>query len=196
LYFDTTATDADDQSNLDWIRKQFKKLGIQLVVRPSSYNRLQDKMSKGQTQLFGLGWNADYPDPENFLFLLYGKNSKVETGGENASNYQNSSFDALFEKMKNMPNSTERQAVINKMVLILREDAPWIWGFIPKSYGLYHEWLTNSKPHAMARNTLKYLRINPKIRDEFRTKNNQVVWWPMLILVLIFVGLIYRFRTQ
>jgi len=131
LYFDTTATDADDQSNLDWIRKQFKKLGIQLVVRPSSYNRLQDKMSKGQTQLFGLGWNADYPDPENFLFLLYGKNSKVETGGENASNYQNSSFDALFEKMKNMPNSTERQAVINKMVLILREDATLDLGFYP-----------------------------------------------------------------
>ncbi|RUM82684.1 MAG: peptide ABC transporter substrate-binding protein [Candidatus Thioglobus sp.] len=194
LYFDTTASGAEDQPRLDWIRKQFKKIGIQLVVRSSSYNRLQDKMSKGQTQLFELGWNADYPDPENFLFLLYGKNSKVETGGENGANYQNAKYDKLFEQMKNMPNSVERQVVIDKMVAILREDAPWVWGFIPKSYGLYHQWLTNSKPHAMARNTLKYLRVNPQLREDFRQKHNQVVWWPMIILALILLGVIYRFK--
>ena len=28
LYFDTTASSADDQPRLDWIRKQFKKLGF------------------------------------------------------------------------------------------------------------------------------------------------------------------------
>jgi ABC-type transport system substrate-binding protein len=194
LYFDTTAIGAEDQPRLDWIRKQFNKIGIQLVIRSSSYNRLQDKMSKGQTQLFELGWNADYPDPENFLFLLYGKNSKVETGGENSANYQNAKYDKLFEKMKNMPNSVERQVVIDKMVDILREDAPWVWGFIPKSYVLYHHWLTNSKPHAMARNTLKYLRVNPQLREDFRQKHNQVVWWPMIILVLILLSVIYRFK--
>ena len=196
LYFDTTATNADDQPRLDWIRKQFKKIGIQLVVRASSYNRLQDKMSKGQTQLFELGWNADYPDPENFLFLLYGKNSKVETGGENGANYQNARYDALFDQMKNMPNSNERQLIIDKMVEILREDAPWVWGFIPKSYGLYHQWLTNSQPHAMARNTLKYLRVNPQLRDDFRKNNNQVVWWPMIILGLMFIAIFYRFKRS
>jgi ABC-type transport system substrate-binding protein len=196
LYFDTTASGAEDQPRLDWIRKQFKKIDVQLVIRSSSYNRLQDKMSKGQTQLFELGWNADYPDPENFLFLLYGKNSKVETGGENGANYQNAEYDKFFEKMKNMPNSAERQVVIDKMVAILREDAPWVWGFIPKSYGLYHQWLTNSKPHAMARNTLKYLRINPRLRDDFRQKNNQVVWWPMIVLGLIFIAIVYRFRRS
>lgn len=194
LYFDTTAGSAEDQPRLDWIRKQFKKIGIQLVVRSSSYNRLQDKMSKGQTQLFELGWNADYPDPENFLFLLYGKNSKVKTGGENGANYHNAEYDKLFEQMKNMPNTAERQAIIDKMVALLREDSPWVWGFIPKSYGLYHQWLTNSKPHAMARNTLKYLRIDPQLRDEFRQKNNQVIWWPMIILALMLLGVIYRFK--
>jgi hypothetical protein len=95
-----------------------------------------------------------------------------------------------------MPNSAERQLIIDKMVAILREDAPWVWGFIPKSYGLYHQWLANSKPHAMARNTLKYLRINPEMRDKFRTEHNQVVWWPLVILVLMLIGLIYRFRRS
>ena len=194
LYFDTTATSAEDQPRLDWVRKQFKKLGIQLVVRSSSYNRLQDKMRKGQVQLFELGWNADYPDPENFLFLLYSKNAKVDSGGENGANYKNPDYDRLFEQMKKLPNSHERQIIIDKMVAILREDAPWVWGFIPKSYGLYHQWLTNSKPHAMARNTLKYLRINPALRDNFRQQVNQVVWWPMIVIGLILIALIIRFR--
>ncbi|MEO1917394.1 MAG: hypothetical protein ABGX53_03420, partial [Candidatus Thioglobus sp.] len=61
-------------------------------------------------------------------------------------------------------------------------------------YGLYHQWLTNSKPHAMARNTLKYLRVNPQLREDFRQKHNKVVWWPMIILALILLGVIYRFK--
>jgi hypothetical protein len=46
----------------------------------------------------------------------------------------------------------------------------------------------------MARNTLKYLRVNPQLREDFRQKHNQVVWWPMIILVLILLGVIYRFK--
>jgi len=74
-------------------------------------------------QLYFLGWNADYPDPENFLFLLAGAQSKVRVGGENASNYHNPEFDRLFEQMKNMYNSPERQALIDRMVAIARRDA-------------------------------------------------------------------------
>ena len=68
-------------------------MGIELIVRATDYNRFQEKIRKGTAQIFSWGWNADYPDPENFLFLLYGPNSKVETQGENATNYQNPEFD-------------------------------------------------------------------------------------------------------
>ena len=84
------------------------------------------------------GWNADYPDPENFLFLLYGPNGKVEHGGENASNYDNPEFDRLFDHMKNMENGPQRQAIIDRMVAIARRDKPWLWGYHPKDFGLYH----------------------------------------------------------
>ncbi len=52
-------------------------------------------MLKGTAQIFQWGWNADYPDPENFLFLLYGPNGKVGQNGENAANYDNPEFDRL-----------------------------------------------------------------------------------------------------
>ena len=72
LYFDTMASGPDAKSRLDWMKKQLDKLNVQLVVRGTDYNRFQDKIRKGNAQLFEWGWNADYPDPENFLFLLYG----------------------------------------------------------------------------------------------------------------------------
>ena len=51
------------------------------------------------------GWHADYPDPENFLFLLYGPNSKAKFDGENVSNYDNPEYNRLFDQMQNMDNS-------------------------------------------------------------------------------------------
>jgi ABC-type transport system substrate-binding protein len=111
-----------DKARFDWYRKQFAKLGIQLNIRSTQYNRFQDKVHNGIAQVFSWGWLADYPDPENFLFLLYGPNGKVKYGGENAANYTNPRYDALFEKMKHMPNGPGRQKMINQMVALVRHE--------------------------------------------------------------------------
>ena len=188
IYFDTTASGPDDKARLDWFRKQFQKIDIQLVVRGTDYNRFQDKMQKGDAQIFLWGWNADYPDPENFLFLLYGPNAKVKHQGENASNYENPEFDKLFDQMKDMPNTPARQAVIDHMVEIARRDAPWVWGFHPKGFSLYHAWLKNAKPNLMANNTLKYLRIDPKLRARRQAEWNQPMLWPFGVLVVLLIA--------
>ena len=185
LYFDTAQTGPDAKAQLNWLMKQFDKLNIQLVIRGTDYNRFQEKMLKGTAQIFQWGWNADYPDPENFLFLLYGPNSKLGHNGENAANYQNSKFDRLFEQMKNMENGPERQAIINEMMDIARYDAPWAWGFFPKQFSLHHVWVKNSKPNLMANNALKYQRIEPALRAELQNKWNRPVRWPLYALVLI-----------
>jgi len=185
LYFDTTATGPDDKARLNWMRKQFSKLGIQLVIRATDYNRFQEKMRKGTAQMFMWGWNADYPDPENFLFLLYGNNSKVEYGGENAANFQHPEFDRLFDAMKNMQNGPERQEIIDRMVEIARREAPWIWGYHPVAFSLHHSWYKNVKPNLMAHNTLKYRRLDPVERQKKRLRWNGPVVWPLLALGLV-----------
>jgi ABC-type transport system substrate-binding protein len=192
LYYDVTATGPDSTALLNWYRKQFEKIGIDLVIRTSDYNRFQDKMLKGTAQLFSWGWNADYPDPENFLFLLYGPHARAgEEHGENAANYANPEFDALFERMKYLPDGEERQQVIDRMIEIVRRDAPWVWGFYPVDYALYHDWYSNTKPNLMANNTLKYRRIDPVQRDRLREAWNQPVVWPVvLVVVLLLLSLI------
>lgn len=182
LYFDTMASGPDTRSRLDWMKKQLDKLNVQLVVRGTDYNRFQDKMRKGNAQLFEWGWNADYPDPENFFFLLYGPNKKVATGGENAANYDNPEFNRLFERMKDMDNGPARQQVINSMLEIVRRDAPWIFAYYPKSFALRHGWVHNVKPNLMANNTLKYRRIDPDLRAVRRAEWNHPVLWPIVLL--------------
>jgi ABC-type transport system substrate-binding protein len=188
LYLDTVARGPGDKPRLDWWRRQFAKLSIQLEIRETDWNRFQEKIRKGSQQLFILGWNADYPDPENFLFLLHGAQSRAQNQGENAANYRNAEFDTLFERMKDMPNSPERQALIDRMTAIARRDAPWVWGFHPKDYSLYHGWLGNLKPNNMARNNLKYLRLDVAQRAARRLEWNRPVLWPLGIGVAVLVA--------
>jgi ABC-type transport system substrate-binding protein len=187
LYFDTTSRGPGDKSRLDWWRKQLAKLSIQLEVRETDWNRFQEKIRKGTQQMYGLGWVADYPDAENFLFLLHGPQARADGAGSNSSNYVNPRFDALFERMKNTPNSPERQRVIDAMVEMVRHDAPWIFGFHPKDYSLRHSWLANAKPNDMAGNTTKYLRLDVQRREALRREWNRPVVWPAVLIVLALV---------
>jgi oligopeptide transport system substrate-binding protein len=182
MYLDTPAAGPDAKAGFDWMIKQFAKLNIQLVVRSTDYNRFQDKIRHGHAQMFVLGWNADYPDPENFLFLLYGPNMKVGKNGENVANYQNPQFDALFDKMKYLDNGPERLAIIRQMVDIVRTDSPWLFGYFPKAFGLRQAWMSPTKPNVIANNTLKYRKINPLLRQQLREKWNRPVLWPLLAL--------------
>jgi ABC-type transport system substrate-binding protein len=189
LYFDVTARGAEAKSNLDWYQKQFANINVQLQVRPTDYNRFQDKIRKGNAQIFEWGWHADYPDPENFLFLLHGAQGKVANQGENAANYQNAEYDRLFEQVKNMPNSGQRQALIDRMLALVHEDAPWLFGFHPKDFVLYHAWYSNLKPNKIAYNTMKYARIDPVLREQKRREWNQPVVWPIGLGLALFVAL-------
>ena len=187
LNLDTPAAGPGSKAAFDWLRKQFSKLGINLVVRATDYNRFQEKMRKGTAQIFQWGWNADYPDPENFFFLLYGPNAKIDHNGENAANYKNEKFDSLFDQMKSMKNTPDRQKLIDQIVELVRYDAPWLWGYHPVGFSLHHEWYKNAKPNLMANNTLKYKRIKPELRKEKRVIWNKPIWWPV---ALVFITMI------
>lgn len=185
LYLDTVGRGPDDAARLSWYVRQFAKLAIQLEIRATDWNRFQEKVRSGNTQMFFLGWNADYPDPENFMFLLYGPNGSQD--GENKARYANPAFDRLFEQMRNMESGPRRQAIIDQMVRIVRDDAPWVWGFHPKDYVLSHAWVSPSKPNKMARNTLKYVRIDADLRERLRAQWNGPVAWPLAAILALLI---------
>lgn len=196
LHYDVPVSGTpDDKAQLDWMRKQFALIGIDLDVRATLYNRFQEKMRNGNVQLFSWGWNADYPDPENFLFMLYGPNGKVNYGGENAANYTNQAYDKLFDRMKNRDNDITRQALIDQMVEMVRHDAPWVWGINTQTLILNQQWVSLMKPNTISTNQLKYMNIDVQKRQQCRLAWNKPVVWPMgiiLVLLFLFLGPLYK----
>ena len=93
----------------------------------------------------------------------------------------------MFERMRNMPNSPERQQVIDRMIEIFRHDAPWIGGFHPKNFALFHSWLGNAKVNEISGNGLKYLRVDARKREAARRQWNQPVLWPVILVLLVLV---------
>lgn len=187
IHLDTPQSGPGAKAILDWYRKQLRSIDLELVIRGTDYNRFQEKVRTGKAQLFSWGWNADYPDPENFLFLLYGPNGKVEHHGENASNYNNPAFNQLFEQMKDMENGSQRQALINEMITIAQQDAPWLWGLHPKTFSLYHAWYKNVKPASLVQSTLKYRRLDPQLRAESRKAWNKPIVLPIVIGAIVLI---------
>ncbi len=188
--FDNAWTGPESQAQLKWLQKQFQKLGLLLEIRTSDYNRFQEKILGGNFQFFSWGWHADYPDPENFLFLLYGPNGKQRFGGENAANYDNPDFNRLFKEMETMENSAARRDIIRQMLELARRDAPWVWGYHPQELTLYHQWVFNAKPHAVAQNSFKYLRIEPQSREALRRQWNRPALWPVAACLILLVPLL------
>ena len=180
------------KSLMDWYTKQFAKIGVQLEVRATDYNRFQDKINKGSVQIFFWGWNADYPDAENFLFMLYGPNSKALTNGngENSANYQSPEFDRLYEQMKFLDDVPEKQQLIDQLIEIVQKDGVWSFGYFPKSAAAYQQWIYNGKPTSIVRNHISYLRLDPALRASKIAEWNRPVWWPIPLLAIALLAAI------
>ena len=189
--FDNTWNSAGATSRLTWMRNKLEQLGITMESRTTDYNRFRDKVKNGNFQIIFWGWHADYPDAENFFFLLYGPNSKALRDGENAANYDNPEYNRLFETMKSMENSPERLVRIREMNRLLQRDAPWVFVYHPVAFGLSHQWLKNSKPNALGGGNFKYLRIDASQRTQSRQAWNQPIVWPLWVcLGLLILGTI------
>ena len=174
----------------DWMVKQFAKIGVQLEVRSTDFNQFQDKTQKGKHQIFWAGWLADYPDAENFLFLLYGPNAKSRNNGENIANYENARFDELFREMQTLDDTPRKQQVIDEMVAIVQQEAPWSFGYISWGGLAFQQWVHNGKPSILIRDMAQYYRVDPATRVRMQAAWNHPIAWPLLLPALAMLALI------
>ena len=180
----------------DWMVRQLAKLGIQLEVRATDFNQWQDKTLKGKHQIFWAGWLADYPDAENFLFLLYGPNAKSKSQGENVANYENPEFDKLYRELQTLDEGPRKQEVIDSMVAIAQADAPWAFGYFPWGGLAFQQWVHNGKPSILIRDMAKYYRVDPQVRVARQAEWNRPTWWPVALLLAIAAAAIFAARRS
>ncbi|MEP5766429.1 MAG: ABC transporter substrate-binding protein [Halieaceae bacterium] len=187
----------------NWIARKIGRLGVQVEFRPADWNRTREKLMTGNTQIFSHGWLADYPDPENFMFMLYSPESPLicKCDGTNNSNYENPEYDKAFERMRVLEPGPERDAVVAELVEMWRRDAVWMITYHPLEFFLNNEWVYNTKRHGISKDTLKYVRVDDELRLQRQAEWNQPVTWPLLagatgVIAMILPGLVAYRRRQ
>ncbi|MBK7976886.1 MAG: peptide ABC transporter substrate-binding protein [Deltaproteobacteria bacterium] len=185
LTFDTGDTTVDGILRNQFFVDEWRQIGLDIRIDATNYNQFQEKLKKGAHQVYFWGWSADYPDPENFLFLLDTAQGRVKFGGPNDMNYSNPEYDRLFELMKARDNDDERMRLIRELRAITEHDAPMIDLMFNEAYSLRHQWVKNVKPFGMSTPMTKYRDVEPEIRDATRLAWNHPVMWPAYTLAIL-----------
>ena len=151
----------------EYFQKQMEQLGITVKVIQNTWPQLQKKIYARQIMTVGIGWQADYPDAENFLQLLYGSNRPP---GSNASGYNNPEFNKLFKKAAIMPDSPTRTALYQKLNKMAAEALPWIFRVHRQDYTLKHKWLKNYIPTDFEAGNGLYLDVDVETKKSYLKK--------------------------
>jgi ABC-type transport system substrate-binding protein len=144
----------------EFVRQQFSRLGIKVKCVFNDWPTLQRKVENKQTQMYTMGWGADYPDAENFLQLYYSGNIDK---GTNNSNFRNGEFDSLYRVIRVMQDSPERTRLYARMVRIISEEVPVLLLHEREDFLLFYDWIKNIKVHPIGFGYVKYRRIDADI---------------------------------
>lgn len=100
-----------------------QNLGVTIVpdvIEPFTY---YDELYGGHVgHIYSSGWCADYPDPQNFLDILYHSTSRQNVGG-----YANADVDALLEQARVERDQEMRLALYAEIERQLIADAPVVF---------------------------------------------------------------------
>jgi oligopeptide transport system substrate-binding protein len=109
-----------------------QNLGVTITVENLESDRYLDEVYAGRHgQLFGYGWCADYPDPENFADTLFHTGSQ-----QNQGNYSNPELDALLEQARTEQDVSRRIQLYQQAEQIIVNDAPALFTVHSMSYVL------------------------------------------------------------
>jgi ABC-type transport system substrate-binding protein len=102
------------------------------------------------------GWNADYPDAENFMQLLYGPNA----GQENQSRFRLPEYDRLYQEARKLPDGRERTAIFGKMQALVVAYAPMRFTQHVVEDHAWHARVKNYRAHPIRQFSFHYYDVD------------------------------------
>jgi len=103
-----------------FIANELERTGIPVQVETVRKSLLLEMTANGSAAFFLGSWIADYPDPENFLAVFYGKNPAPP----NYTRFRSADFDRLYETALRENNDSIRNGIYREMDRIIVEEAP------------------------------------------------------------------------
>ncbi len=123
----------------EFFQQCLEKIGIKVKVIENIFPTLINKLGNKATMLHTISWSGDYPDGENFLQLFYGPNQPGGIG----CNFNDSTFNYLYEQAAHMMDSPERNLLYEKLNKMIGEQAVAVCSVHPPHIDLHHGWIKN-----------------------------------------------------
>ena len=98
-----------------------KNLGVRVEIQQTEFATFLKDLNRRRFQMFDIGWIADYPDPENFLDILFYSDSS-----NNHTNYSSPEVDRLLERARTESDETARFQIYHQAEQQILNDAPWV----------------------------------------------------------------------
>jgi ABC-type oligopeptide transport system substrate-binding subunit len=99
-------------------KKSLDRIGVRMQVRKEKFSELMKAEKQCLVQHRNAAWIADYPDGDNFMQLLYGRNVHES----NNACFEHPEWDRLYEKSVALPPGPERDRVyrdLNRLAEVL-----------------------------------------------------------------------------
>ena len=96
-------------------------LGVEVEIEHTEWATFLQDLNQQRYQMFQVGWGADYPDPENFLDILFHGESE-----NNHTVYNNPEVNSLLEQARVEPDQVKRFELYNAIEQKIVDDAPWV----------------------------------------------------------------------
>ena len=142
-------------------KKSMDAIGIRMVFKKDKVPELRKMARAGKLQMRQDGWQADYPDAENFMQNLYGPN----IGQTNDSRFKLPEFDRLYEESRKLPDSPERTKLYDRMTDLVVAYAPWRLTHHLLEDHVIQPWVIGYKPHPIRSDIWMYLDIDESKRQ-------------------------------
>lgn len=133
-----------------------QNLRVEVEVRQLEPETYFEVLMEQKDEIFDSGWVADYPDPENFLDILFHSGSEENTG-----EYSNPQIDTLLEEARGEQDVTTRMSLYQKIEQMLVDDAACLPLYYDIDYALVKPYLENFVITPMPVPRLRYVSIKP-----------------------------------
>ena len=153
-------TSAERQVDELW-KKNVDAIGIRMVFKKDQQPELRKMARAGKLQMRRDGWNADYPDAENFMQNLYGPN----IGQTNDSRFRLPEFDRLYEEARKLVDSPERTRLYDRMTDLVVAYAPFKLTHHRLEDHVIQPWVVGYRAHPLRSDIWKYLDIDESKRQ-------------------------------
>ena len=135
--------DQGSRESGELIASFYERIGVRIELEFKTWDAYMKALNERRVQMFLLCWVGDYPDAENYMQLFHSSNVSP---GPNHVNYVNPEFDREYEAALDAPTADLRNAHWLNCQEIVREDCPWIFTHVNKSYSLVRPTVGNYVP--------------------------------------------------